>query len=129
MTRWLDTGDIEYFHRAQIAEHGGLAGIKNPGALDSTLHRPLQLQNYNPKATIYELAASIGHGFAKNHEFNDGKKRVALMSMFVFLGYNDLRLNIAEEEAVAITLAAVASEMTEQALAGWLETNCETWLD
>lgn len=129
MTHWLDAGDIEYIHRTQIAEHGGLAGIKDAGALISTLHRPQQPKNYNSKSSIFELAASLGYGFAKNHVFNDGNKRVALMTMFVFLGYNDLRLNIPEEEAVAATLAVAAGEIKEQVLATWLEANCEFWQD
>lgn len=126
---WLDADTIEYIHRAQINEHGGLEGIKDAGALNSTLHRPQQLKNYNPKATIYELAASLGYGFAKNHVFNDGNKRVAFMSMFVFLGYNDLRLNVAEEEAVTVTLAVAASEMNEEQLATWLKANTRKWVD
>lgn len=129
MVHWLDADTIEYIHRAQIGEHGGLDGLKDAGALNSTLHRPLRLKNYNSKATIYELAASLGYGFAKNHVFNDGNKRVAFMTVFVFLGYNDLRLNVAEEEAVAVTLAVAASEIEEKELATWLEVNSETWLD
>ncbi len=129
MVHWLDADTIEYIHRAQIDEHGGLEGLKDAGALNSTLHRPLQLKNYNSKATIYELAASLGYGFAKNHVFNDGNKRVAFMAMFVFLGYNDLRLNVAEEEAVAVTLAVAASEMKEPELATWLEAHSQWWVD
>lgn len=129
MTHWLDAGDIEYIHRAQINEHGGLEGLKNAGALNSTIHRPKQLKNYHPKATIFEMAASLGYGFANNHVFNDGNKRVAFMAMFVFLGYNDLRLNVAEEEAVAATLAVAASEMKEAELATWLEAHSQWWVD
>lgn len=126
---WLTAKDILYIHRAQLAEHGGLPGFKDENALESTLARPQQVQAYKPDATLFEMAAPLGFGFAKNHVFNDGNERVAFMAMFGFLGANDWRLNVPEEEAVAVTLGVAASEISEEELAAWLHSNCQPWED
>ncbi len=126
---WLTARDILVIHRAQLAEHGGLPGIKDENALESTLARPQQVLHYNPEAKLFELGASLGYGFAKNHVFNDGNKRVAFMSMFTFLGANDWRLNVPEPEAVSITLGVAASEISEIELTAWLHERCQPWVD
>jgi len=124
---WLDAKDVKAIHRAQIDEHGGLHGIRDEGALESTLYRPQHLQNYQPEASLHELAASMGFGFARNHVFNDGNKRVAFMAMFTFLGANDLRLNVEEFEAVQVMLRLAAGDMEEADLVAWLEVNTSEW--
>ncbi len=60
MPEWLKAGDIVYFQRLLVNEHGGLHSIRDDGALESTLARPQQLLHCDPKASIYELAASYG---------------------------------------------------------------------
>ena len=62
--------------------------------MEATLARPLNLLAYDdPDAALPRLAAAYGHGFARNHCFADGNKRVALVSMDVFLGMNNFELN------------------------------------
>lgn len=124
---WLTAGDVNYIHRAQIAEHGGLPGIRDQNALESTLARPRQLHHYQPDATLFQLAASLGFGFARNHVFNDGNKRVAFMAMFVFLGSNGQRLNVQEAEAVSVTLGLAAGDLGEEELVAWLSENTKAW--
>ncbi len=51
------------------------------------------------------------------------------MTLFGFLGANDWRLNVPEEEAVTVTLGVAASEISEEALAAWLHSNCQPWED
>lgn len=126
---WLTAKDVEILHRAQLAEHGGLPGVKDENALQSTLARPQQLLHYEPDASIYRLAASLGYGFARNHVFNDGNKRVAFLTMFGLLGINDYRLHVSEEEAVSVMLSLAAGELSEAELAAWLEANSDRWED
>jgi len=124
---WLDVPDVKAIHRAQIDEHGGLPGIRDEGALDATLARPKQILHYQPEASLCQLAASLGYGFAKNPVFNDGNKRIAFMAMFVFLGANDLRLHVDETDAVAIMIRLAAGDLEEVELTAWLEANCYEW--
>ena len=62
MTRewvWLDRAVILAIHDMQLAEHGGGAGVRDAGLLDSALGKPLHLQAYGePPPDAAALAAS-----------------------------------------------------------------------
>jgi len=120
---WLESREIILFHKELISEHGGLIGPPRQAALDSTLARPQNLYAYKPGATIQQLAASYGYGFTRNHCFPDGNKRVALVSMDVFLQMNGSELVASEPDAV-ITIRSIAEgAMTEDELVQWVQMN------
>jgi death-on-curing protein len=123
MPEWLEVGDIVYFQRLLVNEHGGLHGNRDKGALESTLARPQQLLHYEPNASIYELAASYGYGFAKNHVFNDGNKRISLTSIDIFLQINGLELIAEEVDAVLTIRDLAAGLLDESGLSCWIEEN------
>jgi len=116
----LDRRDIDLFHGDSLQRYGGLVGPPDEGVLESTLARPLNLLAYEPNRTIFDLAASYGYGFARNHCFPDGNKRVALAAMDVFLMINGLDLNADEAEAVVILNAVAAGNMSQEELSAWL---------
>jgi death-on-curing protein len=60
---------------------------------------------------------------ARGHCFPDGNKRVALAMVDVFLRMNGLALNADEMEAVVTIQALAAGDLTEEALADWIEAN------
>jgi len=120
---WLEKGDIVHFQRLLVEEHGGLHGIRDEGALESTLARPMQLLHYQADASIFELAASYGYGFARNHVFNDGNKRVSLASIDIFLQINGFQLDAQEVDAVLTIRDVATGELKESGLAGWIKTN------
>ena len=123
MPEWLEKRDIVHFQRLLVEEHGGLHGIRDEGALESTLARPMQLLYYKTDASLFELAASYGHGFAKNHVFLDGNKRISLASIDIFLQINGFQLEAEEVDAV-LTLRDVATgTLNESGLAGWIREN------
>lgn len=71
-------------HDRQIAEHRGAEGVLDPGLADSALARALNLEPHgDPDAAT--LAAAYAHGWASNHGFADGKKRVAWLAAGLFL--------------------------------------------
>ena len=123
MPEWLEKRDVVHFQRMLVEEHGGLHGVRVEGALESTLARPMQLLHYQADASLFELAASYGHGFAKNHVFLDGNKRISLASIDIFLQINGFQLDAEEVDAV-ITIRDVATGiLKESGLAGWIEDN------
>ncbi len=124
MPKWLKESVIVQIHHAQLAEHGGLRGPADRGKLQSTLHRPTNLSEYEPEPSIARLAASYGYGFARNHVFPDGNKRVSLASIGVFLHINGFRLTASEPEAVHMIRALAAGEISEEQLTVWIEGNC-----
>jgi death-on-curing protein len=66
------------------------------------------------------LAAAYGHGLASGHPFHDGNKRIAFVTMAVFLELNDVALEATEADVVTAMLALAAGELDEDRLASWV---------
>ena len=110
-------------HDDLLQQHGGLAGVRDAGLVDSALARPQHRWVYGEARDVFACAAAYGLGLAKNHGFSDGNKRTAFQSMFTFLGLNGVDLVAPEPAAVTTMLAVADSSMTEAALADWLREN------
>jgi len=116
--RWIDAHVVFAIHDRQIAEHGGLDGIRDAGGIDSALARPRNLAAYGtPDAA--DLAAAYVFGLARNHGFLDGNKRTAWVIGRLFLVDNALRIRIDPFEAIATMEAVAAGTLSEAALAEW----------
>jgi death on curing protein len=116
---WIDPAVIRAVHEEQLAEHGGAAGLRDEGLLESALARPLQLAAYS-EPDVAALAASYGYGLARNHPFVDGNKRTAFVAVELFLALNGHEL-IADDVACVLTMLDVASgQITEPEFADWL---------
>ena len=106
-------------HTEQLAEHGGLQGVRDSGMLESALARPQQLQAYEPGATAAQLAAAYAFGIARNHPFADGNKRAAFVVAATFLELNGHPFAASERDVVETILRLAAGEISEAALAAW----------
>lgn len=120
--RWVDRLVVEAVQFDLIREHGGMPGLCDEHALEAALARPQQRCAYRPGADLAELAAAYGHGLATGHPFHDGNKRIAFVTMAVFLELNGLELVTDEAEVVTVMLALAAGEMSEERLAAWVRT-------
>ncbi|MDQ3060579.1 MAG: type II toxin-antitoxin system death-on-curing family toxin [Pseudomonadota bacterium] len=121
--RWISKKALLLLHGESLAEHGGLAGLRDEGLLDSALNRPLHLQAYaNAGAApdVAALAASYTVGLAKNHPFMDGNKRAAFLATGLFLYLNGYRLNASQADATITILAVASGELSESNFAAWL---------
>ncbi len=119
--RWILEKIVLALHQMLLAEHGGSAGVRDSALLDSALTRPKQRFTYEPRSTLFELAAAYSYGIAKNHPFIDGNKRVALAIGATFLELNGYTLDAPEPEAVVIFEQLAAGTLTETELALWFE--------
>jgi death-on-curing protein len=86
--KWISSAIATAIHDEAIYEFGGLAGIRDAGLLESALDLPRNLLAYEPRVCIFRLAATLCVGIAKNHPFNDGNKRTALLATRAFLYLN-----------------------------------------
>ena len=119
---WLDRTDCLAIHEMMLAQHGGLAGVRDEGLLESALARPKNRFAYkSPK--LWKLAASYAAGIIRNHPFLDGNKRTGFMLAATFLELNGLVFTASEESVVEKTLALAASELKEAGYAAWLKAN------
>jgi len=130
---WLDQKDIVTIHGEILADSGGMLGILNEGALDSTLNKPKNLYHYTEQtATLYQLAAAYGYGLTKNHCFVDGNKRIALIAVYTFLAINGIELIASEIEAARYFWELAASQLSQeidmQKLVNWLQDHSQPTL-
>lgn len=116
---WITKRDALAIHEMQIAEHGGLAGIRDEGLLESALARPENLFAYG-EPDLCDLAAAYAYGLAKNHPFADGNKRTSLGVCLSFLDLNGLDLPEDDAENIATWMALAAGTLGEAELAAWL---------
>ncbi len=116
---WFDVDDALTAHDRQLAEHGGGSGIRDRGALDSVLTRPVNKWAYG-EHDLAALAASYAFGIARNHPFVDGNKRTAWVLARSFLILNGQDLTYEREEAVNMMRAVAAGASSEAACAKWI---------
>lgn len=121
---WLETATVRLFHKRQLAEHGGMAGLRDENMLMSALAKPQQLWCYgSPPPDVCALASAYAYGLAKNHPFLDGNKRTAAIACETFLILNGRSFAIGEEEKYPVYLALAAGEISEEDFTGWLRAN------
>ena len=116
---WLDRAVVVAVHEAQLAEHGGSAGTRDAGLLDSALARPVNLLAY-AQPDVFALAAAYGYGISRNHPFIDGNKRTGFVAAELFLRLNGYPLGASDTDCVLTMLAVAAGDITEDAFAAWL---------
>lgn len=109
-------------HDRQLAEHGGLAGVKDAGLLDSAIARPINKHSYGEE-DLCALAAAYAFGIARNHPFADGNKRTAWVMARLFLQLNGVTLTFDKADAIRTMLALAAGEMPEETLADWFRAH------
>lgn len=126
MIIWIEKGLALAIHERQLAEHGGQAGVRDEGLLDSALARPQQLHAYGePPPDLANLAATLAFGLARNHPFLDGNKRTAHVCYRVFLELNGFALSASQEDKYTSMLALAEGSLSEMEFAGWLRRHLQ----
>jgi len=120
--KWLTYEQVIAIHSRQLRRFGGAAGLRDEGPLRSALDRPINKWHYQ-QTELPELAAAYAFGFAKNHAFVDGNKRMAFMSMMTFLWRNDVRFAPDQAQATKIIMSLAAGEVSEESFARWIRDN------
>jgi death-on-curing protein len=116
---WIERAVVLAIHNEQLAEHGGLTGIRDEGLLESALARPLNLAAYHTPDCA-DLAAAYGFGICRNHPFMDGNKRTAFVVIELFLAMNGYELVAEDADCVLTMFALAAGEFEEPSLAAWI---------
>lgn len=119
---WLLESAVLIAHEITLSVHGGGAGIRDQGLLESALARPRNLFEYGEPG-IFELATAYLAGIVQNHPFVDGNKRTGFLAGAAFLGINGLRFVANETDATQMILALASGRLSEQQLAEWLDKN------
>lgn len=120
---WIDKRALVLLHTESLAEHGGLPGLRNEGALDAALARPQHVYAYEPKADLARLAAAYGFGLVRDHPFNDGNKRAGFLAIGLFLALNGSELVADQVGAVKTVFKLASGELQESDLTAWIGEN------
>ena len=116
---WLNSAVVIAVHEAQLAEHGGGAGVRDQNLLASALSRPQNLAAYG-KPDASDLAAAYGFGISRNHAFIDGNKRTGFVAAIMFLRLNGYSLVADDASKVLTMLAVAAGDISEAEFAVWI---------
>ena len=107
---FLTLDDLIDSHTEQLANYGGISGIRDLGLLESARGQPeSQFGGQYLHAGLFEMAAAYLYHIVRNHPLIDGNKRVGLEAALVFLEINDLSLNVTDDELIDLTLRTAQS--------------------
>jgi len=102
---------VKAIHREVLQAHGGSAGIREEGLLDSAVAAPQATMMGKPMfSEPVEVAAAYLFYLCRNHPFIDGNKRTALATCLVFLNENGYlsqeKLDVDAWEQLVLDVAA-----------------------
>ena len=120
---WVLDEVVLAVHEEQLAEHGGLLGVRDHGAVESALARPRNLVAHEACEDLARLTAAYVYGIARNHGFADGKKRTALVVADLFLMLNGYELVSSPADNVLTILRVADGTPSEEELTLWIREN------
>jgi len=123
--RWIAKQAVFLLHAESLAEHGGAEGIRDEGALESALVKPINQYTYAGTSDMSVLAAAYAAGLSRNHPFLDGNIRAAFITICLVLALNWLRLVATQVDAARVMLALAAGQLSEAELAEWVQSHLE----
>lgn len=104
---------IEYLGLEDIlalVEDLGVGPIRDIGLLDSAVHRPRVIVfGTDAYPDIDTMAAALLESLVCNHALVDGNKRLGWLSVVVFYGLNDIRLDAPDDDAYDLVIAIASS--------------------
>ena len=120
---WLDRRTVEAIHEMIARQSGGSGGLRDAGLLESAIARAPQRWAYDESADLFDLAAALGAGLARNHPFIDGNKRIAFVCAITFLETNGAKFSASEADAVITMLQVATGALKEPDFAAFLRAN------
>lgn len=119
--RYLSLGDVLDIYRQIIQQSGGSAGIRDVGALESSVAQPrMTFGGADLYPTIAEKASALCFSLIKNHPFIDGNKRVGHAAMETLLLLNGFEINANVEEQEKAILGLAAGEKSREEFTVWV---------
>lgn len=85
--KFLSRVEVDQLHAASLAGHGGIAGVRESGLVDSALASAQNTYWYG-QGDLFDVAAAYAFHIAESQAFLDGNKRTAMLAAVVFLGSN-----------------------------------------
>lgn len=119
---WIDSRETLAIHDRLLTLHGGAAGLRDAGLLDSALARPQQHYAYSETYGLIALAALYTTAIVRNHPSADGNKRTGFVLGVLFLELNGFAFRASEEDATQAVLDLAGGQLDEIGYSNWLRT-------
>jgi death-on-curing protein len=120
---WIEIHEVLAIHDRLLSLHGGAAGVRDQGLLESALARPRQHHAYTASADIVQMAALYTAGIVRNHPFVDGNKRTGFVIGVLFLELHSFTFKASEEDATQAVMDLAAGTMDQVGYTKWLRAN------
>jgi len=119
--QWIRLDVVLAIHAEQLAEHGGLKGLRDRSGLESAIASPRNLFAYgNPTPDMAAMAAQYAFAIGCNQVFIDGNKRTALVVCRAFLILNGHDLNASQDDKYTVIMKLTNREIDVGKLAEWI---------
>lgn len=111
-------------HEQLIDLYGGVSGIQNEALLDSALEQPkIMFDGIYLHDSTTRMAAAYGFHLCMNHPFVDGNKRIALVTMDIFLQRNGFEISASEKVIYEVIIKLASGKLNKNELYDWLKDN------
>lgn len=118
---FLTLEDVLEIHTDQIKHYGGQMGIRDQNLLLSAIAQPpSQFNGQYLHKSLHDKATAYLFYICQNHPFIDGNKRVALVSMLVFLDLNGESTDYKEEALEDLTLSVAKGKIKKEKISSFL---------
>ncbi len=124
--RYLSVGEVLEIYRRVLEDTGGGFGVRDLGALLSSLAQPRMTSQGNDLYPSVQLkAAALAFSIVMNHPFLDGNKRTAHAAMEVFLRLNghELAASLDDQEKTLLDLAA--GTLAREGFTAWVTAHVQ----
>lgn len=118
---WISLVTLHLLHDRQLELFGGMRGVRDEGAIESALARPVNAWVYEQSDDLATLAATYLCALARQQGYLDGNKRAALAAMLVFLKLNGRTLTAPGPELYAIVISAATNELGIEQVGAWVK--------
>lgn len=122
--RYLTLLEVLDLHRMILEQSGGMAGVRDLGALESAVAQPCMTfggQDLYPN--LADKASSLAFSLVMNHAFVDGNKRIGHAAMETFLVLNGWEVDATEDEQEQVFLQLAAGTLARESFTEWLKVH------
>lgn len=118
----LTKEEVLRLHEKLLEKTGGLPGVRDMGMLESAVLNCMQTFNETDLyPTVLEKSARTAFSICKNHPFNDGNKRTAILTMLVILKLNSINLTYSQKELIDLGLGIADGSVNYENIVEWIK--------
>lgn len=119
--RFLTVDEVMLIHDDALTGHGGLAGIRDHGLLESAVMMPqASFGGEYLHPDIPAMAAAYTFHVCQAHAFHDGNKRCAVLSGLIFLDNNGYEVIACDDDIITLGLGVANGRLDKSDTTIWM---------